>query len=43
MWTIVKQAVLAAMRIEPEVVIHLTGGYARVKVSPLQAEAIRRG
>lgn len=43
MWTIVKEAILRAMRIEPEVVIHLAGGYARVRLSPVQADRLSRG
>ena len=41
MWLIVKEALLALLQVHPETVIHLAGGYARVKVSPLQAERVR--
>lgn len=37
MWTIIKEALLASLQAHPETVIHLAGGYARVKVSPREA------
>jgi hypothetical protein len=37
MWLIIKEALLALVQANPETIIHLSGGYARVKVSPLTA------
>lgn len=37
MWLIIKEALIQALALQPESIIHLAGGYARVKVSPLSA------
>lgn len=36
MWTIVKEALLASLQVHPETIIHLAGGYAHVKLSPVE-------
>lgn len=41
MWLTIREALLACLQAHPETIIHLAGGYARVKLSPLQAAKVR--
>lgn len=41
MWLIVKEALLSLCQAHPDTIIHLAGGYARVKVSPVTAVRLR--
>lgn len=41
MWLIIKEALLSLTQAHPDTIIHLAGGYCRVKVSPLTAVRLR--
>lgn len=42
MWLTVRNAILTLCQVHPETVIHLAGGYARVRLSPVEAARVTR-